>query len=160
MLELSRCLELFSYEPETGILVRKFKSGARKIVKPSSDKTRIKVRIDGHDYQVHRVIWLMVYGYLPEKFIDHVNGNPLDNRLENLRLATDAQNKRNVGPRSHNKSGIKGVSWDKTNSKWLAHATHNSVGITIGRFAEKEDAANAYREWARVAHGEFYREEK
>lgn len=150
--------DAFEYNPETGTLTRVFKGGHRRVAgsrKQAADY--IRVGFNGREYPAHRLIWWLVYGSLPSAFIDHINGDRTDNRLCNLRLATDAQNKRNVGMRSHNTSGFKGVTWDKANNRWLAHATHNGRGVHLGRYDKKEDAAEAYRQFAREAHGEFYR---
>lgn len=154
-------LATFAYNPETGKLTRRFKGGHSRIIgvkaRPGS---YVRVGWQGRDILAHRLIWLIVHGRFPDGLIDHVNGDPSDNRLENLRIATDAENKRNVGIRSHNTSGIKGVSWDKENRRWLAHATHNGRGFHLGRHLTKEAAAEAYRNFARTHHGEFYREQK
>jgi hypothetical protein len=151
--------EAFDYDRETGALVRKFKGGH---VRPAGAKKShtgyTKIGFNGREYPAHRLIWWLVYGELPIAFVDHVNGDKSDNRLCNLRLATDAQNKRNVGKRAHNTSGFKGVTWDKINRRWLAHATLNGIGINLGRHSTKESAAEAYRNFARENHGEFYKE--
>lgn len=151
--------EAFEYDAETGVLVRLFKGGHRRTVgtKKAHDGYT-KVGFNGAEYVAHRLIWWLVHGELPCGFIDHVNGDKSDNRLCNLRLATDAENKRNVGMRSHNTSGFKGVTWDKTNRRWLAHATFNGRAVHLGRHPTREAAADAYRNFARENHGDFYRE--
>lgn len=151
--------EIFEYDPETGVLVRKFKGGHRRVAgakRANGDYS--KVAFNGREYPAHRLIWWLVYGALPDKFIDHINGDKSDNRLSNLRLATDAENKRNVGPRSHNTSGFKGVSYDRQTGRWLAHATFNGKGVHLGRHASKEAAAEAYQNFARRNHGPFFKE--
>lgn len=157
MITQTRAKEVFDYYPRTGRLVRKFKNGKRKTVRFTHGGMYAKVRVDGRDYLAHRVIWLMVYGTFPAALIDHKKGK--SNKITNLREASDAQNKCNVGKRSHNKSGLKGVSWDGANSKWLAHATFNRKSYHLGRYTTKEAAAAAYRDFARSHHGEFYRED-
>lgn len=153
-------VEAFGYDPETGVLTRKFKGGHQRVVgsKVLSPNSYVKVGFNGREYPAHRLIWWLVYGSLPDGFIDHVNGDKADNRLANLRLATDAENKRNVGMRSHNTSGFKGVTWDKANRRWLAHATLGGKGYHLGRHDTKEAAAEAYRAFAKKHHGQFYRE--
>ena len=152
--------EAFAYNPETGELLRKFKGGTTRVAggKRQSDGY-VKIGFNGKEYPAHRLIWWLVYGSLPDRFIDHINGDKGDNRLANLRLATDAENKRNVGMRRHNTSGFKGVSWDKVNNRWLAHATLNGRGKYLGRYRTREEAAEAYRRFAAENHGEFYREQ-
>lgn len=155
-----RIAEAFDYDPETGILMRRFKGGhTRAAGTRKSHDGYTKIGFNGQEYPAHRLIWWVVYGELPRGFIDHVNGDKSDNRLCNLRLATDAENKRNVGKRTHNTSGFKGVTWDKANNKWLAHATLNGKGHHLGRFASAEEAANAYRDFAKKHHGDFFKGE-
>lgn len=86
---------------------------------------------------------------------DHINGDPLDNRRANLRIATkgqNAQNKQRLHPL--NRSGIRGVSWDKARGRWRASATLEQRHIYLGRFDSKEEAAQVVAEW-RAAHMPF-----
>ena len=69
-------------------------------------------------YKAHRLAWLYVYGEWPDGEVDHINGDPADNRIVNLRVATSAENCRNRGLRADNTSGIKGVSWSKRSKRW------------------------------------------
>lgn len=87
--------------------------------------------------------------------VDHINRNKLDNRRENLRIATRSQNQHNTPPRKNNKSGFKGVSWSNSNQKWLVNITSNSKMTHIGFFNTKEEAARAYNIAAQERFGEF-----
>jgi hypothetical protein len=78
---------------------------------------RIYTRVNSQKYLSHRIIFLMFYGYLPQ-FIDHIDGNPLNNRIDNLRPVTSAENNRNAKIRKNNTSGVKGVCWYKAGQKW------------------------------------------
>ena len=89
--------------------------------------------------------------------IDHVNIDPLDNRKCNLRLCTDSQNCANRPLSRNNKSGFKGVCWDKRHSKWRATITYQYKYINIGLFEKPEDAGNAYNKMAIKLFGEFAR---
>lgn len=154
-----RLEDAFQYDAETGVLTRLFKGGNRRVI--GSKKAHdgyIKIGFNGREYTAHRLIWWIVYGCLPDRFIDHINGDKADNRLCNLRLATDGENKRNVGKRSHNTSGFKGVTWDKVNRRWLAHATFQGRGVHLGRHDTAEAAGEAYRVFAAENHGPFYRD--
>jgi hypothetical protein len=82
------------------------------------------VMVDGRNWRIHRLVFLMHHGYLP-KIIDHINNNRSDNRIENLRAADDNQNAHNQVLRSNNVSGIKGVSWNKDKQKWAVRVNHN-----------------------------------
>lgn len=103
----------------------------------------------------HRLAWLHVHGVLPSKMIDHIDGNKTNNRISNLREATFAENSWNTGARSWSKSGVKGVSWDKSRGKWFASIFVHRKQIALGRYDSIQEAAAAYAEAARLYHGEF-----
>ena len=127
--------------------------------KPRSDSNRIKIGkeagcrnyygykrigIENREYMYHRVIWVMHYGSIPiDKQIDHIDYNPLNNHISNLRLVTDAENKLNLPMRKTNKSGHRGVHWDKSRNKWFAQIQRNKKTIALGRFDRLEDAVEA-----------------
>ncbi|MGH6866844.1 MAG: HNH endonuclease [Methyloceanibacter sp.] len=116
------------YDPETGELTWKVdrahnaragqRAGACCFARRAYRRGYRKVGIDGRQYLEH-VAWLIVNGDWPAEQIDHKNGDPLDNRLANLRLATHSENKRNSGPYRNNTSGYKGTSPKRR--KWRAH---------------------------------------
>ena len=87
--------------------------------------------------------------------VDHINGNPLDNRKSNLRICTNAENQRNRGVNKNNTSGYKGVCWAKQNKKWKARIKHNGKLIHLGYYKDKEEAARAYDKKAKELHGEY-----
>lgn len=82
-----------------------------------------------------RMHWLIL-----GKHLDHINRNPLDNRKENLRSATDEENARNRNIRSDNTSGIVGVTWNHSRKKWIARISNNKERIYLGAFDNKSDA--------------------
>jgi len=88
---------------------------------------------------------------------DHVNGNGLDNRRENLRPATNAQNSRNRASHRGSSSRYKGVSFDRGRGKWLAQLWVDGKPKYKAAFALEEDAARAYDAAAREHHGAFAR---
>lgn len=90
---------------------------------------------------------------------DHVNGDGLDNRLENLRHATASENQHNKTAYANNTSGYKGVSWKSAASKWQAVIKVYGKQIHIGVYADPADAGIAYREAAERFHGRFARVE-
>ncbi|MDG9858223.1 AP2 domain-containing protein [Pseudomonas nitroreducens] len=93
------------------------------------------------------------------RVVDHVNGNPLDNRRCNLRVCTTSQNGMNRGPAAHNKSGFKGVFWDRRRSKWTAYIRVDGRQKYLGLFATPEMAHQAYSAAALEFHGAFARTE-
>jgi hypothetical protein len=90
-------------------------------------------------------------------YVDHRNGDGLDNRRANLRAATHAQNVRNRGSQRNNTSGYKGVSFDRSRGLYLAKIAVDRRQIALGRYANPTDAARAYDAAARELHGDFAR---
>lgn len=118
-----------------------------------------KTPVTGAKESLHRLVMeASLGGPIPEGYIvDHINGDGLDNRLCNLRLATNRQNVRNSRRRSDNKSGFKGVSWDGQRSAWKALIHVDGKRVFLGRYDTPEEAHAAYCEAANELHGEFAR---
>lgn len=146
----------FSYDPETGHLIWKHVEGTRKskvIGKPAGHvhtctvgKKYVQVRIDGVLHYAHRIIWVLHNGPIPEGMqIDHVDGNGANNRLENLRLVSGVENKRNMRRLSTNTSGATGVYSDK--GKWVARFWSDGRMRNIGTFTDKVEAIHARKAW-------------
>lgn len=89
--------------------------------------------------------------------VDHINGNKLDNRACNLRLVTHSQNMCNAAIRSHNKTGVTGVRWDKARKQWAAQIAINNKTIPLGRFNVFEHAVAARVAAEEKYHGEYAR---
>lgn len=101
--------------------------------------------------KMHRLILKCESGLDPE----HKNGNGLDNRLSNLRPATSGQNNCNSPARCTNKSGVKGVYFEKFTGRWRAEITVNYKPIKLGRFARLEDARKAREDAEDTYQGDF-----
>ena len=107
-------------------------------------------------YKAHRLIFMMNYGYLP-KIVDHIDGNPLNNLIENLRPATELQNHHNSVISKRNTSGIKGICWSKDKNKWLARCNFNYKPHFVGYFDKINEAQLAIETYRNKLHGEFAR---
>jgi len=118
----------------------------------------INININKRLYKAHRIIFFMHHKYLPP-IIDHIDGNPLNNRIENLRPATETQNHHNVGMFKNNKSGVKGVCWDKSKKKWLARCCFQYKIHHIGTFDSLEEASKMVKQYREFLHGSFARHE-
>lgn len=94
---------------------------------------------------------------MEQKYIDHVNGNPLDCRKSNLRSATDHQNMANTNRLKTNTSGYKGVSWVKSRQKWYVYIQVHGIRMHIGYYDDPKDAARAYDTAAVECFGAFAR---
>lgn len=154
MITQERLKELFDFDPETGIFTNKTqRSYNSKIGQKVGTLAQgyFKVVVDRKMYLLHRLAWLYVYGYLPP-YIDHINRVSTDNRISNLRPVTKKQNVENQKLASTNKSGYRGVSWDKKRKKWFVSIQHNTKTIALGRFENIEDARDAYCKAAAKYH--------
>lgn len=100
----------------------------------------------------------MVTGNEPPSFIDHIDGNKLNNAWENFRLVTNGQNIQNSKIRyRNNRSGVKGVCWDTSHKTWKAYITVNGKQLRLGRFKTLADAAAVRHAAAIKLHGEYMR---
>lgn len=100
----------------------------------------------------------MVINQTPEGYsTDHMNGDKLDNRRNNLRTVNHHQNGLNRGVPSNNTSGVKGVYWHRRDRKWRAQIRINSKKKYIGSYRDKQDAALAVEAAIRKYHGEYAR---
>lgn len=116
----------------------------------------VRVGVYGKLYWIHRLIFLYHHGYMPRE-IDHVNGDVTDNKIENLREASHAQNTYNRGKQSNNTSGFKNVSWSRKHKKWIVRIKVNKTIVHIGVFDTLDFAAKAAHNARNKYHGEFAR---
>lgn len=156
----ARLRELLDYDPATGEFRRRISGGG-----VCQGSTAGSVRPDGYivigvDYEshlAHRLVWLYVYGELPENDVDHINGSKADNRFANLRAASRSENLANCRMRKDNTSGLKGVSFNKRGGNWLAQISIRGRQTRIGTFPSKEEAYAAYRQRATCEFNDFAR---
>lgn len=145
------------YDEETGELYNKISRGSRamagsKCGSYDCSTGYMQMKFNGKLTTFQRFVWMYHHGEWPNGEIDHINGDQLDNRIENLRVVSKQENARNTGKRVNNTSGIIGVSFDKTRNKWLAGITVNYKHVGLGRFENKEDAIRA-RKNAEIEYG-------
>lgn len=114
----------------------------------------IVTKIDYKSYSVHRLIFLYHYGYMP-KFIDHIDCDKKNNKIENLRECTIQENSYNTKKPKSNSSGIKGVHWCNTHKKWIAKCRNNGERICFGYFSNIKDAENVIKKHRKLIHKEF-----
>lgn len=149
-------LELFDYKD--GQLYRKIKVNNQLpgFVGSKEKKGYFSVSINGKRYKVHRIIWFLQHNFWPKQ-IDHINGIKNDNRIENLREASIAQNNQNSKLRKDNISGVKGVSWHKHKQRWLAKIDVDKKRIQLGYFKSLKNAKSAITKARNKYHGNFAR---
>ena len=145
MLTAERVREVLRYNPETGQCIYVCGNHAG-LAAGTFDRSvgYLRVRIDGANYLLHRVIWLYVTGEWPAHSIDHIDLNGVNNKWVNLREANKAENARNAGVPKHNTSGLKGVSWCRATRKYRADICVDGRGINLGRYDSPDDAHVAY----------------
>lgn len=150
-----------AYNPDTGditwtVRVNSFGGKVQPGVKAGvlREDGRIKIGFKGKEYFAHRLAWLMFYGRQPEHEIDHVNGNPSDNRIANLREVPHSVNIENQRKaRADNKScGLLGVSFNKKAGKFSSQIRANGKKVHLGLFADPEEAHKAYVKAKRSLH--------
>jgi len=132
--------ELFDYKD--GQLIRKVNSGTAKIGDIAGCFSRhlgyVLVSANGKQYRLHRLIYIYHYGDIPDKLqIDHINGNRIDNRIDNLRLVTNQEN-------GFNRLTAKGYRWIEKAKKFQARIVLNGKDINLGLFTNENDAREAY----------------
>jgi hypothetical protein len=142
-----RLQNLFNYDPETGKLV--WKDGKRKQKKKNgiaggfNEKGYCRIWVDGGLYYAHRLIWLYLYGEVPDGQIDHINHKKSDNRAENLRVVSRADNAKNTPLPKTNNSGVIGICYNKAAGKLQAQIQVNGKSIYLGLFDNLFDACCA-----------------
>jgi hypothetical protein len=151
--------ELFLYE-DGCLFWKNRKSPSVKLFEKAgsaSAKDRyLRLMINHQSYKVHRLVFLLHHGYMPN-YVDHINGDTFDNRIENLRDATYAQNNQNAKIRKDSTSGVKGVFLHKASGKWAASCQVNKKRQHLGLFLTIEEAEKAVKSYREQSHGEFAR---
>ena len=113
-----------------------------------------QVTLFSKPYGVHRVVWFLCKGYWPE-CVDHIDRNPWNNDIENLREGSKAQNNTNTSKRKGTTCRFKGVSFHKKSNKWRSQIQHCGTVKHIGTFVSDVEAAKAYDKFAEILFGDF-----
>lgn len=151
--------DAFQYDSATGKLYWKIKPSFNVNIGDEAGGARLddgyyRIRYRGRLYRAHQLVWLMHFGTIPKQ-IDHINMIRSDNRIENLREASNSENQWNQRAMSTNTSGVKGVTWHKDRKKWQAQLNANGVHFYLGLYDDIELAELVVQEARRKYHGEF-----
>lgn len=155
MIDLEKAREAFAYSPETGIFTRKLVTGPNCAVgDPVGSRLKtghLNIRLRGNQVLAHRLAWAFIHGHSPIGVIDHINGDPSDNRIANLRDVPQRANVQNVKRASKNsKTGFLGVF--HADKRFEARIMSKGVLHMLGRFDTAEQASEAYIEAKRLLH--------
>lgn len=152
--------EVFEYNEDspTGLIWKisrgKAKSGS--IAGSLKGNGYYQVGLFGKNHPCHRVIWVLLKGDIPKGcVIDHIDNNPLNNSIENLRLSTVQGNTRNRSKRGNLTSKYKGVCWNKRSGSWKVSIVVDSKNIHLGYFKDEDLAGDAYKRASIAYFGEF-----
>lgn len=159
LLTQSELKSQLKYDPDTGLFAwASLKRGVTigKVAGSLKPSGYVIILVNRKMFRAHRLAWLYMTGRFPAKSVDHINRIKNDNRWCNLRDASHSENFFNMGIKSSNTSGYKGVSFNKQLRKWDARATVNKQQTCLGLFDTPELASEAYREFAKNNHAEFY----
>jgi hypothetical protein len=139
---------LLTYNPDTGVFTRNVlpRNGCKKVGNIRKDGY-VVLSINRKRYLAHRLAFLYMTGSFPEE-IDHIDGNPNNNRWVNLRVCTRSQNNMN--------KGVAGVYFHRS-GKWLAQITNQGVHYYLGLYVNRNDAMARYQEAKQKLHGEYAR---
>jgi hypothetical protein len=152
-------LQILNLDPETGIFTYRIKTNRNIIVgqkagTPDKDGY-IKLHINHKQYMAHRLAFYCYHNYIPEKplVVEHADGNPQNNSIHNLRVATQQQNLMNKKGKLGKR--YKGVYYNKLCKKYYAQIKINHKSYHLGMFQTAEEAAKKYDEKAYSIYGEY-----
>lgn len=152
--------QLLHYEVATGEFCRIQKTRGRLSTWGIGTITKTgyrRIAIDGKRYLAHRLAWLYVHGSFPVEQLDHINGDRLDNRICNLREASQSQNLRNKKRTQSVNKYLKGAKFVAITGKWTAKIVFNKNTHHLGTFDTELEAHHAYAKAAGELHKEFAR---
>lgn len=156
---------VLDYNPETGVFVWKSRSFGKRFAawnarfagtvagSPNSEGY-ITIYVENRPYKAHRLAWLYVHGAWPQTILDHKDGNTSNNKIRNLREASDLLNAQNVraARRDNQSTGLLGVSYVKRNGKFAAQISVRGKQLWLGYHQTAEQAYDAYLAAKRKYH--------
>jgi len=149
------------YDPGTGLFWWRVNQSGRRVESPAGAEEEPlgyrRICVNRKRYMAHRIAWLFMTGKWPVCFIDHIDGNPRNNKWKNLREATFSQNQQNSNGKRNTVAGFKGVLWHVRCQKWQAKIFYNKKQHYLGLHDTPEDAHAAYRKAARQHFGKYAR---
>ena len=119
-----------------------------------TEKGYRRIRVERHLHMAHRLVWAYHFDNVPQ-WIDHIDEDKLNNRIENLRPASKEQNGYNISHRKNNRSGVKGVYWSTRNNKWVAEISVNKQIRRVGYFENIDLAELVVIEARNLYHGAY-----
>lgn len=153
MISHDELLSRLDYDKESGIFTWKLSTARRRsgeeaggIFTCKKGKQYVVIGIKNKIYYAHRLAFLWVNGEFPPSHVDHIDSNGLNNRWNNLRLASRAENSKNVKIKKNNTSGVCGVYFNKQIKKWIAQIGIEGKVRSLGSFVNKEDAITVRQE--------------
>ena len=160
MITQERLKELFDYQDGQLIWkVKKARANKGDIAgcdAPAKGIMYRQTKIDGKQHRVHCLVFLLHHGYFPKQ-VDHIDGNCLNNRIENLRAADASSNALNSKLKSSNTSGSKNVYWHTEANKWFVRFTLKNKTHSFGMYDDLELADLVATEVRNKFHGQFAR---
>ena len=141
-LSLSELKQLFFYNPDSGLFIRRVSKGNAKAgdIAGFDNGGYVQIQINKSAYLAHRLAYFYLNGVWPVNEIDHINGCRSDNRASNLRSVSLTENSRNRSIPTNSSSGVIGVSWSKKLCKWVAYISDLGKRKHLGVFSDFEDA--------------------
>ncbi len=115
----------------------------------------VLIRINNKRYLAHRLAWFLHHGTWPNLFLDHINKNPNDNRIENLRECTTAENGWNRNAQSNASTGFKNVNVDRNRNKYQVKVSAYGKTHWVGYFNTIEESIEARDKYLKQLHGKF-----
>lgn len=157
MLAHDLLIELFDYDPKTGWFINRITRGPARKGKRAGSISHSRYRrivIGQHRYYEHHLAWFYIYREWPDE-LDHIDGDPSNNAIANLRLCNRAQNNCNTQSLT-GESGLRGAYLDHRSLKWYSKIQFGGQVTYLGSFDTLEEANAAFERAAKQLHGEFY----